>query len=95
MQVTVGHEHVLQGRTFLLFCLFCLSEDDVLLTDAVYRVLLCIGRHAETLVRRLIIVALSCRHRQLLLLLPLLLTRLLFLNCKYTIVLITNISTQQ
>lgn len=84
----------LQGRTVLLFRLFCLSEDDVLLTDAVYRVLFCIRRHSETLIRRLLIAALLSR-LQLLFLLLLLLTRLLFLNCKYIILLITNMSTKQ
>ncbi len=89
MQMSMSHQHVLQGRTVLLFRLFCLGEDDVLPTDSVYRVLLCIRRHAETLVHRLVVFLLSR------LLLLLLLTRLLFLNCKYVIVLITNVSTQQ
>ncbi|CAK6982981.1 Hypothetical predicted protein [Scomber scombrus] len=71
------------GRTVLLFRLFCLIEDDVLFTDTIYRVLFCMGRHAETLVRRLVIVILLSR------------LLLLLLNCKYIILLITNMSTQQ
>lgn len=58
MQMSMAHQRVLQGGT-VLFRLFCLGEDGMLPTDSVYRVLLCIRRHDETMVRHLIVSLLS------------------------------------